>query len=124
MLLSCSGEPSTHRLGPTSFPPGVLNCVPSLGSVGGAALSEHHGVDKVNTVHLAYCTRLVHVSKQLLSVFDFQKIAFTGSTVTGRKILQAAASSNLKKVGAFSLDSNFKGKEQISDIFPFLRWQN
>lgn len=30
-----------------SFPDGVLNCVPSLGSVGGAALSFHPGVDKV-----------------------------------------------------------------------------
>ncbi|CAE6471136.1 unnamed protein product [Rhizoctonia solani] len=53
------------------FPAGVLNCVPSLGPVGGAALSEHTDVDK---------------------------IAFTGSTVTGRKIMAAAASSNLKKV--------------------------
>ncbi|KAF8609297.1 NAD-aldehyde dehydrogenase [Ceratobasidium sp. AG-I] len=53
------------------FPPGVLNCVPSLGSVGGAALAEHQDVDK---------------------------IAFTGSTVTGRKIMLAAANSNLKKV--------------------------
>ncbi|KAG8791395.1 aldehyde dehydrogenase (NAD(P)(+)) ald5 [Ceratobasidium sp. 428] len=53
------------------FPPGVLNCVPSLGPVGGATLAEHHDVDK---------------------------IAFTGSTVTGRKIMQAAAASNLKKV--------------------------
>jgi len=53
------------------FPAGVYNCVPSLGSVGGAALSSHPGVDKV---------------------------AFTGSTFTGRKILEAAAKSNLKKV--------------------------
>ncbi|KAI0698901.1 aldehyde dehydrogenase domain-containing protein [Cytidiella melzeri] len=53
------------------FPPGVVNTVPSLGSVGGAALSLHKGVDKV---------------------------AFTGSTVTGRKIQKAAADSNLKKV--------------------------
>ncbi|TFK55757.1 NAD-aldehyde dehydrogenase [Heliocybe sulcata] len=53
------------------FPPGVLNTVPSLGSVGGAALSSHLDVDKV---------------------------AFTGSTVTGRKIMEAAAKSNLKKV--------------------------
>ncbi|KAL0949730.1 hypothetical protein HGRIS_009770 [Hohenbuehelia grisea] len=52
------------------FPPGVLNTVPSLGSVGGAALAEHPGVDKV---------------------------AFTGSTVTGRKILEAAKN-NIKKV--------------------------
>ncbi|KDQ14746.1 hypothetical protein BOTBODRAFT_32498 [Botryobasidium botryosum FD-172 SS1] len=53
------------------FPPGVLNCVPSLGSVGGAAISSHMDIDKV---------------------------AFTGSTITGRKIMEAAAKSNLKKV--------------------------
>ncbi|KAJ6538594.1 NAD-aldehyde dehydrogenase [Mycena sp. CBHHK59/15] len=54
-----------------SFPPGVLNTVPSLGSVGGSALAVHPDVDKV---------------------------AFTGSTITGRKIMEAAAKSNLKKV--------------------------
>ena len=48
-----------------------MNTIPSLGSVGGAALSAHPDVDKV---------------------------AFTGSTVTGRKIMEAAAKSNLKKV--------------------------
>ncbi|PPQ64704.1 hypothetical protein CVT24_008331 [Panaeolus cyanescens] len=53
------------------FPPGVLNTVPSLGPVGGAALASHLDVDKV---------------------------AFTGSTITGRKIMEAAAKSNLKKV--------------------------
>jgi len=53
------------------FPPGVINTIPSLGSVGGAALAAHRGVDKV---------------------------AFTGSTVTGRKVMEAAATSNLKKV--------------------------
>ena len=53
------------------FPPGVVNTVPSLGPVGGAALAAHKDVDKV---------------------------AFTGSTVTGRKIMEAAAKSNLKKV--------------------------
>lgn len=30
-----------------SFPPGVLNCVPALGAVGGAALASHLDVDKV-----------------------------------------------------------------------------
>ncbi|KAF8971916.1 aldehyde dehydrogenase domain-containing protein [Flammula alnicola] len=53
------------------FPPGVINTVPSLGPVGGAALAAHMDVDKV---------------------------AFTGSTITGRKIMEAAAKSNLKKV--------------------------
>ncbi|KAG1775587.1 aldehyde dehydrogenase family-domain-containing protein [Suillus placidus] len=53
------------------FPPGVVNTIPSLGSVGGVALSTHMDVDKV---------------------------AFTGSTVTGRKVMEAAAKSNLKKV--------------------------
>jgi len=53
------------------FPPGVVNTVPSSGAVGGAALSSHMDVDK---------------------------IAFTGSTITGRKIMEAAAKSNLKKI--------------------------
>jgi len=53
------------------FPPGVVNTVPSLGPVGGAALAAHPNVDKV---------------------------AFTGSTITGRKIMEAAAKSNLKKI--------------------------
>ncbi|OSX60595.1 hypothetical protein POSPLADRAFT_1147983 [Postia placenta MAD-698-R-SB12] len=52
------------------FPPGVVNTVPSLGSVGGSALASHKDVDKV---------------------------AFTGSTVTGRRVMEAAAKSNLKK---------------------------
>ncbi|KAG6891281.1 hypothetical protein C0992_009473 [Termitomyces sp. T32_za158] len=53
------------------FPPGVVNTVPSYGPVGGAALAAHLDVDKV---------------------------AFTGSTATGRKVMEAAAKSNLKKI--------------------------
>ncbi|KAF5364220.1 hypothetical protein D9756_000710 [Leucocoprinus leucothites] len=53
------------------FPPGVINTVPSYGPTGGAALAAHPDVDKV---------------------------AFTGSTITGRKIMESAAKSNLKKV--------------------------
>ena len=64
------------------FPPGVVNTVPSLGPVGGAALSSHMDVDKV---------------------------AFTGSTATGRKIMEAAAKSNLKKVS--DLDARNQRKE-------------
>ncbi|MFQ5680171.1 MAG: aldehyde dehydrogenase family protein [Gemmatimonadota bacterium] len=52
------------------FPPGVLNVVPGRGEVTGQALVEHPGVDK---------------------------IAFTGSTETGRLIMRAAAGT-LKKV--------------------------
>lgn len=53
------------------FPPGVINIVSGFGKTAGAALASHMDVDK---------------------------IAFTGSTVVGRTILKAAASSNLKKV--------------------------
>jgi phenylacetaldehyde dehydrogenase len=52
------------------FPPGVLNIVTGLGATAGAALAQHPDVDKV---------------------------AFTGSTATGRRILEAAQG-NLKKV--------------------------
>lgn len=53
------------------FPPGVINIVNGLGAVAGKAISSH---------------------------MDIDKIAFTGSTVTGRTIMEAAAKSNLKKV--------------------------
>ncbi|MFA9218049.1 MAG: aldehyde dehydrogenase family protein [Sphingomonadaceae bacterium] len=52
------------------FPPGVVNIVPGLGHVAGQYLAEHEGV---------------------------AKIAFTGSTQTGRRIVQASAG-NLKKI--------------------------
>ncbi len=53
------------------IPPGVVNIVPGLGSVAGAALVDHHMV---------------------------AKIMFTGSTATGRRIA-AQAASTLKPVG-------------------------
>jgi aldehyde dehydrogenase (NAD+) len=53
------------------FPPGVVNIISGLGKVAGAAISSHMDIDKV---------------------------AFTGSTLVGRQIMKAAASSNLKKV--------------------------
>lgn len=52
------------------FPEGVVNIVPGYGSTAGQRLAEHEGV---------------------------HKIAFTGSTATGRKIVQASAG-NLKRV--------------------------
>lgn len=52
------------------LPPGVVNIIPGLGSVAGKALAGHMGVDK---------------------------IAFTGSTATGRAIMKAAAN-NLKNI--------------------------
>ena len=53
------------------FPPGVINVISGFGRTAGAAISSHMDIDKV---------------------------AFTGSTLVGRMILQAAAKSNLKKV--------------------------
>ncbi|RVX66813.1 Aldehyde dehydrogenase [Exophiala mesophila] len=53
------------------FPAGVVNILSGFGKTAGAAIASHMDIDKV---------------------------AFTGSTVVGRTILQAAAKSNLKKV--------------------------
>ncbi|KAH8690599.1 aldehyde dehydrogenase domain-containing protein [Talaromyces proteolyticus] len=53
------------------FPPGVINIISGFGNTAGAAVSAHMDIDKV---------------------------AFTGSTLVGRTIMQAAAKSNLKKV--------------------------
>jgi len=59
----------------------VLNTLSSLGHVGGAALASHLDVDKV---------------------------AFTGSTATGRKIMEASSKSNLKKVRLHAFISQLK----------------
>jgi aldehyde dehydrogenase (NAD+) len=53
------------------FPPGVVNIITGYGNTVGQAISEHMGIDKV---------------------------AFTGSTLVGRKIMEASAKSNLKNV--------------------------
>ncbi|GAP36186.1 aldehyde dehydrogenase [Piscinibacter sakaiensis] len=66
------------------LPDGVVNIVPGLGSVAGQYLAEHPGV---------------------------AKIAFTGSTATGRRIVQASAG-NLKKV---QLELGGKGANIVFD---------
>ena len=54
------------------FPPGVVNVVTGYGHTVGQAMASH---------------------------MKIEKIAFTGSTLTGRRIMESAAKSNLKKVG-------------------------
>jgi len=68
-------------------PAGVVNIVPGYGNVAGQYLAEHPGIDK---------------------------IAFTGSTVTGRKIVQASAG-NLKRV---QLELGGKGANIVFDDAP------
>lgn len=53
------------------FPPGVVNIITGYGNTVGQAISEHPAIEK---------------------------ISFTGSTLVGRKIMEAAAKSNLKDV--------------------------
>jgi len=62
---------ATDMLREAGFPPGVFNLVVGYGNTVGQAISEHRGIEKV---------------------------AFTGSTLVGRKIMEAAAKSNLKNV--------------------------
>ena len=66
------------------MPDGVVNIVPGLGSVAGQYVAEHPGI---------------------------AKIAFTGSTATGRRIVQASAG-NLKKV---QLELGGKGANIVFD---------
>ncbi|XP_074570875.1 aldehyde dehydrogenase family 2 member C4-like [Curcuma longa] len=60
-----------HLAKQAGIPDGVINVVNGFGATAGAALSSHMDVDK---------------------------ISFTGSTETGRKVMEAAAKSNLKTV--------------------------
>jgi aldehyde dehydrogenase (NAD+) len=69
------------------FPAGVVNIVPGYGHIAGQYLAEHRGINK---------------------------IVFTGSTVTGRKIVQASAG-NLKRV---QLELGGKGANIIFDDAP------
>jgi acyl-CoA reductase-like NAD-dependent aldehyde dehydrogenase len=69
------------------IPPGVVNIVPGYGNVAGQYLAEHSGVDK---------------------------IAFTGSTATGRKIV-AASAGNLKRV---QLELGGKGANIVFEDAP------
>ncbi|KAH8695221.1 aldehyde dehydrogenase domain-containing protein [Talaromyces proteolyticus] len=79
------------------FPPGVINVISGFGRTAGAAISTHMDIDKV---------------------------AFTGSTLVGRTILQAAAKSNLKKV---SLELGGKSPNIVfddADIDNAISWSN
>src|SRR5256885_4420900 len=71
-------------------PPGVLNVVPGFGQTAGKALALHMDVD---------C------------------IAFTGSTATGRMIMQYAGQSNLKRV---SLECGGKSPNIVLADYPDL----
>jgi acyl-CoA reductase-like NAD-dependent aldehyde dehydrogenase len=68
------------------FPAGVINIVPGFGPTAGHALAMHN---------------------------DVNKIAFTGSTEVGRKIQEASAKSNLKRV---SLELGGKSPFIIFDV--------
>lgn len=70
-ITSCSALELGKIVQEAGIPDGVVNIVSGKGSVAGAALSAHMGVDKV---------------------------AFTGSTEVGKQIAESAARSNLKKV--------------------------
>ena len=58
-------------LNQAGFPPGVVNFVPGYGKVAGEAIIKHN---------------------------EIKKVSFTGSTIVGRRILEASSQSNLKKI--------------------------
>ncbi|KEZ38593.1 Aldehyde dehydrogenase [Scedosporium apiospermum] len=87
----------TQFIQQVGFPAGVFNLVSGFGPIAGAALSSHKDVDK---------------------------IAFTGSTLVGRQIMQAAALSNLKKV---TLELGGKSPNIVfndADIEDTISWVN
>ena len=72
------------------IPPGVFNVVPGYGPTAGKALASHMDVDA---------------------------IAFTGSTATGKVVMQCAAQSNLKRV---SLECGGKSPNIVMADYPDL----
>ncbi|KAJ5388843.1 Aldehyde dehydrogenase [Penicillium cosmopolitanum] len=92
-----SGLYASKLIVEAGFPPGVINVISGFGRTAGAAISSHMDIDKV---------------------------AFTGSTLVGRTILQAAAKSNLKKV---TLELGGKSPNIVfddADIDNAISWSN
>ncbi|KAI9667794.1 MAG: aldehyde dehydrogenase (NAD(P)(+)) ald5 [Bathelium mastoideum] len=92
-----SGLYAAQLVKEAGFPPGVINVISGFGKTAGAAIASHMQIDKV---------------------------AFTGSTVTGRSILKAAAGSNLKKV---TLELGGKSPNIVfddADIDNAISWVN
>ncbi|KAF2239905.1 aldehyde dehydrogenase [Viridothelium virens] len=92
-----SGLYAAQLVKEAGFPPGVINVISGFGKTAGAAIASHMNIDKV---------------------------AFTGSTVTGRSILKAAAGSNLKKV---TLELGGKSPNIVfndADIDNAISWVN
>ncbi|KAH8827618.1 aldehyde dehydrogenase domain-containing protein [Flagelloscypha sp. PMI_526] len=84
-----------HLVKEAGFPPGVVNVVTGYGNTVGNAISSH---------------------------MDIKKVAFTGSTLVGRKIMEAAAKSNLKPV---TLELGGKGPTIVfedADLEQAVKW--
>ncbi|GFF22213.1 aldehyde dehydrogenase [Aspergillus udagawae] len=79
------GQKLAQLIVEAGFPPGVVNIIAGLGLPAGQSLAEHPSI---------------------------RKVSFTGSSATGRKILAAAAKTNLKKV---SLELGGKGPSIVFD---------
>jgi aldehyde dehydrogenase (NAD+) len=84
-LTPLTAQYMTKLISEAGFPPGVINVVNGYGMTVGNALSSSDKVDKV---------------------------AFTGSTAVGRKVMENAAKSNLKKI---TLELGGKGANIIFD---------
>lgn len=88
----------TDLIQEAGFPAGVVNVVTGFGNPTGEALTRH---------------------------LDIDKISFTGSTAVGRKVMEAAAQSNLKKVslelGGKSPNVIFKDAD-LKTILPGMHW--
>jgi len=92
-----SGLYAAKLIKEAGFPPGVINVISGFGKTAGAAIAAHMDIDKV---------------------------AFTGSTITGRSIMKAAAGSNLKKV---TLELGGKSPNIVfndADIEQTISWVN
>ncbi|WVZ11335.1 hypothetical protein V8G54_015865 [Vigna mungo] len=83
------------------LPEGVLNIVSGYGPTAGAALASHMDVDKIGKRVKGYSLhRVLYLSTDWSESHGnlFHKLAFTGSTDTGKVVLELAARSNLKPV--------------------------
>ncbi|KAL0368724.1 UNVERIFIED_CONTAM: Aldehyde dehydrogenase family 2 member C4 [Sesamum calycinum] len=81
-----------HLAKQAGVPDGVINVVTGYGSTAGAAISSHMDIDMESEGKKLLAS---HVEER---PHDSLVVSFTGSTETGHRIMQGAATSNLKAV--------------------------
>ncbi len=77
----------------------MVNVITGFGPKAGAAIAAHMDIDKVDALYPTATAALVFTWLVFMCGACTRQVSFTGSTFTGRKVMELSAASNLKPVG-------------------------